>query len=134
MWRRGGLVGQPAAPRAAAAPGPRLLLQAPRCLVHCKRDSQHAVGHSAPVQPRCQGTEPLPVVATGKRPFSRLIYPLPEANTAGLGTHLTLDVAGGVKFGPDSEWIAWDPDEGPDYTVDPARSESPSRCPVLKLP
>ena len=75
----------------------------------------------------------LSVVVPGKGPFSRLIYPLPEEHTAGLGTHLTLDVAGGVKFGPDSEWIAWDPNEGPDYTVDPARSELPSRRSVLKL-
>lgn len=42
---------------------------------------------------------------------------------AGLGTHLTLTLDGGAKFGPDSEWIAWDPDEGPDYAVDPARGE-----------
>lgn len=50
----------------------------------------------------------------GKAPFSRLIYPLPEAG--GLGVHLTLDLGGQAKFGPDVEWIA-----APDYTVDPAR-------------
>ncbi len=44
-------------------------------------------------------------------------------NEAGLGTHLTLGVDGSAKFGPDSEWITWDPDEGPDYSVDPARGE-----------
>lgn len=57
----------------------------------------------------------------GKAPFKHLIYPMPEE--AGLGTHLTLTLNGGAKFGPDSEWIAWDPDEGPDYAVDPARGE-----------
>ncbi len=57
----------------------------------------------------------------GEAPFKHLIYPIPEE--AGLGTHLTLGVAGDAKFGPDSQWIAWDPDEGPDYAVDPARCE-----------
>lgn len=52
----------------------------------------------------------------GKAPFSRLIYPMPEAG--GLGVHLTLDLGGQAKFGPDVEWIA-----SPDYTVDPARLE-----------
>jgi hypothetical protein len=57
----------------------------------------------------------------GKAPFRHLIYPMPEE--AGLGTHLTLTLDGGAKFGPDSEWVEWDPDEGPDYSVDPARAE-----------
>lgn len=55
---------------------------------------------------------------TGKVPFSRLIYPVPEAG--GLGTHLTLDLAGQARFGPDVEWI-----DTIDYAVDPARRE---RC------
>ncbi len=41
---------------------------------------------------------------TGHSPFSHLIYPVPEA--AGLGVHLTLDLAGQARFGPDVEWIA----------------------------
>ncbi|TVT70346.1 MAG: NAD(P)/FAD-dependent oxidoreductase [Denitromonas halophila] len=53
---------------------------------------------------------------TGKAPFSRLIYPLPEPG--GLGVHLTLDLGGQAKFGPDVEWI-----DTPDYHVDPARAE-----------
>ena len=51
---------------------------------------------------------------SGKVPFSRLIYPVPEPG--GLGTHLTLDMAGQARFGPDVEWI-----DEIDYTVDPAR-------------
>ena len=39
----------------------------------------------------------------GKAPFSRLIYPVPEA--AGLGVHLTLDMGGQAKFGPDVQWV-----------------------------
>ena len=40
---------------------------------------------------------------SGRSPFSRLIYPAPEA--AGLGVHLTLDLGGRARFGPDVEWI-----------------------------
>ena len=40
---------------------------------------------------------------SGKAPFSRLIYPVPEA--AGLGVHLTLDLGGQAKFGPDVQWV-----------------------------
>ncbi|MCP5161531.1 MAG: NAD(P)/FAD-dependent oxidoreductase [Hahellaceae bacterium] len=36
-------------------------------------------------------------------PFSHLIYPIPEAG--GLGVHLTLDLSGQARFGPDVEWI-----------------------------
>jgi L-2-hydroxyglutarate oxidase LhgO len=51
----------------------------------------------------------------GKAPFERLIYPVPEA--AGLGVHLTLDLGGQARFGPDVEWVS-SPD---DLVVDPAR-------------
>ncbi|WP_294393665.1 NAD(P)/FAD-dependent oxidoreductase [uncultured Sphingomonas sp.] len=50
----------------------------------------------------------------GRVPFSRLIYPVPVPG--GLGTHLTLDLAGGARFGPDVEWI-----DAVDYGVDPGR-------------
>ena len=53
----------------------------------------------------------------GRSPFSRLIYPVPEA--AGLGVHLTLDMGGQAKFGPDVQWV-----ESPDdLLVDPARGD-----------
>ncbi|KWT98778.1 MULTISPECIES: NAD(P)/FAD-dependent oxidoreductase [unclassified Variovorax] len=54
---------------------------------------------------------------TGRAPFSRLIYPVPEA--AGLGVHLTLDLGGQAKFGPDVEWV----DSPGDLVVDPRRGE-----------
>ncbi len=53
---------------------------------------------------------------SGRTPFKRLVYPVPEH--AGLGVHLTLDMAGAARFGPDTEWI-----DGIDYTVDPKRGE-----------
>jgi L-2-hydroxyglutarate oxidase LhgO len=50
-----------------------------------------------------------------KPPFSRLIYPAPEQ--AGLGIHVTVDLGGQVRFGPDVEWV-----ERLDYDVDPRRA------------
>ena len=54
----------------------------------------------------------------GKAPFSRLIYPVPEQ--AGLGVHLTLDLGGQAKFGPDVQWVS---DPG-DLQVDPRRGDA----------
>lgn len=53
---------------------------------------------------------------SARAPFSHLIYPVPEPG--GLGVHLTLDMAGQARFGPDVEWV-----DAIDYTVDPARAE-----------
>jgi L-2-hydroxyglutarate oxidase LhgO len=53
---------------------------------------------------------------SGRAPFQHLIYPVPVPS--GLGTHLTLDMAGMARFGPDVEWIG-----DIDYTVDPARHD-----------
>ena len=52
-----------------------------------------------------------------RSPFSRLIYPVPAPG--GLGVHLTLDMYGRARFGPDVEWI-----EAIDYAVDPRRGAS----------
>ena len=55
---------------------------------------------------------------TGRSPFSRLIYPVPEA--AGLGVHLTIDLGRQAKFGPDVQWV----DSPDDLLVDPARGDA----------
>ena len=55
----------------------------------------------------------------GRSPFGRLVYPVPEPG--GLGVHLTLDLGGQARFGPDVEWLATDDPRAIDYAVDPAR-------------
>ncbi len=55
-------------------------------------------------------------VLRGTAPFTHLIYPVPEPG--GLGVHLTLDLAGQGRFGPDVEWVS-----SFDYAVNPARAE-----------
>ncbi len=54
---------------------------------------------------------------TGKTPFNHLVYPVPPPG--GLGVHITLDLAGQARFGPDVEWIS-----SVDYRVDPERGEA----------
>lgn len=53
---------------------------------------------------------------TGRSPFTRLIYPVPVPG--GLGTHLTIDMGGQTRFGPDVEWVS-----GLHYEVDPRRGD-----------
>ncbi len=53
---------------------------------------------------------------SGRSPFSRLIYPVPEA--AGLGVHLTLDLGGQARFGPSFRWV-----DAIDYRVDAAEAD-----------
>ena len=51
----------------------------------------------------------------GRSPFSHLVYPVPEPG--GLGIHLTVDLAGAARFGPDVEWV-----DELDYQIDPGRA------------
>lgn len=84
-----------------------------------------AAGHGAPsLAALLAGTRPPKAYfargcyfsISGRAPFSRLVYPVPEPG--GLGVHLTLDMGGQARFGPDVEWI-----DGLDYTVDPRRAD-----------
>ncbi|CAO3570606.1 unnamed protein product [Mortierella alpina] len=58
---------------------------------------------------------------SGPALVSRLIYPVPCKDLAGLGTHVTLDLAGRMRFGPDTEYV----DRLDDYSIDPATVGSP---------
>jgi L-2-hydroxyglutarate oxidase LhgO len=57
----------------------------------------------------------------GRSPFRHLVYPMPDGAT--LGVHVTLDLGGQAKFGPDIEWV-----DGLDYDVDPARAAQFARA------
>lgn len=68
---------------------------------------------SIPTEYLCKGSY---FTLTGRAPFSHLIYPVPQH--AGLGVHLTLDLGGQAKFGPDTEWILEE-----DYTLESGRAD-----------
>lgn len=89
----------------------------------------NATGLSAPAVARRMAGQPAGLIPpsyyckgsyftlTGRSPFSRLIYPMPDS--AGLGVHLTVDLGGQAKFGPDTEWV-----DGENYDIDPRRAET----------
>jgi L-2-hydroxyglutarate oxidase LhgO len=102
-----------------AAEGETMRLKA-RLLVNCAGLTAQRIAGSIAGLPRAT----IPTLSyakgnyftlTGRAPFTRLIYPVPEKG--GLGVHLTLDLGGQAKFGPDVEWV-----ERPEYDVDPARA------------
>ena len=68
---------------------------------------------SVPTPYMCKGNY---FALTGKAPFQRLIYPMPE--NASLGLHYTTDLGGNGRFGPDAEWITVE-----NYDVAPERAE-----------
>ncbi len=89
----------------------------------------NAAGLNAPALARCIEEFPAEHVPhsfyakgsyfalSGRSPFAHLVYPLPEPG--GLGIHLTLDLGGQARFGPDVEWV-----NDLDYGVDAARAEN----------
>jgi L-2-hydroxyglutarate oxidase LhgO len=76
-------------------------------------------GFPAEHVPRVQRAKGNYFTLAGRSPFQRLIYPVPEPG--GLGIHLTIDMAGQARFGPDVQWI--DESGEIDYRVDASRSE-----------
>jgi L-2-hydroxyglutarate oxidase LhgO len=95
--------------------------------IHCRFLVNAAGLHSAALAHALKGLPPETIppayfcrgvyfTLSGRAPFRRLIYPVPVAG--GLGVHITLDLAGQARFGPDVEWIP-----AVDYTVDPARGD-----------
>lgn len=98
--------------------------------IACRR-FVNAAGHGAAgIAARLEGLPPdtIPKVTlakgsyfacAGRAAFARLVYPVPELG--GLGIHLTLDLQGQMRFGPDVDWL--DATDQPDLTVDPAKAD-----------
>ena len=94
-----------------------------RCALVVNAAGLHAPALAARIEGMPPGRVPTAYYAkgnyftlAGRSPFSRLVYPVPVPG--GLGVHLTIDLGGQAKFGPDVEWV-----EGIDYGVDPARAQ-----------
>jgi L-2-hydroxyglutarate oxidase LhgO len=79
--------------------------------------ARHIEGYPADKVPRLVLAKGNYFGFAGRPAFSRLIYPTPV--DGGLGVHVTLDLAGRMRFGPDVEWIAQE-----SYTVDPGRADA----------
>jgi L-2-hydroxyglutarate oxidase LhgO len=86
--------------------------------LHAPALAGRIVGMPAKLVPRPYYAKGNYFVVAGGAPFTRLIYPVPVPG--GLGVHLTLDLAGQARFGPDVQWV----DRPDDYDVDPARAQS----------
>ena len=86
--------------------------------LHAQSLSRHFSGLDAAFIPPSYYAKGNYFALSGRSPFSRLIYPVPEA--AGLGVHLTLDLSGQAKFGPDVEWV----NSPYDLLVDEARGNA----------
>jgi L-2-hydroxyglutarate oxidase LhgO len=105
--------------------GPEPMSLSCRMLINAAGLSAPALAHKIDVMPRDK--IPQAYFAKGnyfscaaRTPFSRLIYPAPVAG--GLGIHLTLDLAGQGRFGPDVEWLDATEVAALDYRVDPRRA------------
>jgi L-2-hydroxyglutarate oxidase LhgO len=83
--------------------------------LHAPALAQSLIGLAADTIPRQFLAKGSYFTLAGRPPFARLIYPMPEEG--GLGVHVTLDLAGQERFGPDVEWL-----ETIDYAVEPERA------------
>ena len=101
--------------------GEAALRVACRTLVNCAGAQAPALAHrlGVPVQhvPPAYFVRGHWFALQGTSPFRRLVYPVPEPG--GLGVHVTLDLAGAARFGPDVQWI-----DGIDYGFDASRETS----------
>jgi L-2-hydroxyglutarate oxidase LhgO len=85
--------------------------------LHAQKVAASILGIPSNAIPPCYYAKGNYYSLLGRPPFRHPIYPVPEK--AGLGVHVTVDLGGQVRFGPDVEWI-----ETLDYDVDPARAEA----------
>lgn len=84
--------------------------------LHAQRLASSIAGFPAALVPPTYYAKGNYYSLAGTSPFSRLVYPMP--NEVGLGVHITIDLAGQARFGPDVEWT-----DHLDYDVDPRRAE-----------
>ena len=102
-----------------------MLLRARRVVnaagLHAPAVALAMAGMASHLVPRAHYSKGSYYALSGKAPFSRLIYPLPQA--ASLGVHLTLDLAGQARFGPDAQWLEVDNPDAIDFRVDPSRAD-----------
>jgi L-2-hydroxyglutarate oxidase LhgO len=119
--------------RVEQLPGGGFRVQTPDAAIECRQLVNSAGLHATRVAGAIEGLAPahIPQLTLAKgnyfscaaRPvFSRLIYPAPV--DGGLGVHVTLDLGGRMKFGPDVEWLATHNPDVVDYTVDPRRADA----------
>jgi len=97
-----------------------------KLLINCAGMSAPAVAHkihslSKDQIPKAYFAKGNYFSLSGKSPFNHLIYPIPEPG--GLGVHLTLDMGGQAKFGPDVEWLDINEEGQIDYKVNPKRGD-----------
>ncbi|MGQ0709595.1 MAG: NAD(P)/FAD-dependent oxidoreductase [Rhodoferax sp.] len=79
--------------------------------------ARHTQGLASSFQPQARYAKGHYFSLVGRTPFAHLIYPMPEPG--GLGVHLTLDLQGRARFGPDVQWVESDQD----FTVPPERAD-----------
>lgn len=108
-------------PAAGPAPGAALRVRA-RTVVNCAGLHAPAIaarieGPAAAQAPRAHYAKGHYFTLAGRHPFSRLVYPVPVPG--GLGVHLTLDLQGQARFGPDVQWV-----DEIDYGVDASRAQA----------
>ena len=91
------------------------------CGLHAQRVARHIDGFPIEHIPALVLAKGSYFACSGRQAFSRLVYPAPVEG--GLGVHVTLDLGGRMKFGPDVEWLASADPDSIDYTVDPRRAD-----------
>lgn len=88
--------------------------------LHAVQLASRFEGLPAMVLPRAHWARGHYFACAGRAAFTRLVYPMPDE--AGLGVHVTLDLGGQMRFGPDVQWIALAERGAEDYRVDAARA------------
>jgi L-2-hydroxyglutarate oxidase LhgO len=90
--------------------------------LHARAVAERIDGYDLDFAPRMTFAKGSYFGCAVKSPFQRLIYPAPV--NGGLGVHVTLDLGGRMRFGPDVEWLDCESPEAVNYDVDLKRADS----------